>query len=153
MKNSPEAKALDTAALILGTISINVTMVAHWMLSINYFDLAIKCQLFIEQKRIDIERIGRQLKIKDGRILTMNAIFYSFFVINTFLCLYCSKKIAFFTALVIFGMLVAAIIMVYSICLLKRKIRLLGKGKIKAREKIMSALSIVFIFQIALVFC
>ena len=128
-------------------------MAAHWMLSINYFDLAIKCQLFMEQKRIDIERIGRQLKKKDRQILTLNVIFYSFFVINTFLCLYYPLKIAFFTALDIFGMLVAAAIMVYSIYLLRRKIRLLGKGMIKAREKLMGALSIVFIFQIALVFC
>ena len=128
-------------------------MAAHWMLSINYFDLAIKCQLFMEQKRIDIERIGRLLKKKDRQILTLNAIFYSFFAINTFLCFYYPKHISIFATTQIFGMLLAAAVMVYSIYLLKRKIRSLGQGKIKAREKLMSALSNVFIFQIALVCC
>ena len=128
-------------------------MAAHWMLSINYFDLAIKCQLFMEQKRIDIERIGRQLKKKDRQILTLNAIFYSFFAINTFLCLYYPKHMAIFATTQVFGMMLAAAVMVYSIYLLKRNIRSLGKGKIRAREKLMSALSSVFIFQISLVFC
>ena len=128
-------------------------MAAHWMLSINYFDLSIKCQLFMEMNRIEIERIGSQFKIKDRLILALNTIFYSFFAINTFLCFYCPKHISIFATTQIFGMLLAAAVMVYSIYLLKRKIRSLGQGKIKAREKLMSALSNVFIFQIALVCC
>ena len=128
-------------------------MAAHWMLSINYFDLAIKCQLFLELNRVEIERIGRQFKIKDRQILTLNAIFYSFFAINTFLCLYYPKHFAIFATAQVFGMLLAAAVMVYSIHLLKKKIRLLGLGMIRAREKLMSALSIVFAFQITLVFC
>ena len=152
-KNSSEAKALNRATLTLAAIYVNATMAAHWMLSINYFDLAIKCQLFIEHNRIDIERIGRQFKIKDRQVLTLNAIFYSFFAINTFLCLYYPKHMAIFASAQVFGMMLAAAVMVYSIYLLKRKIRSLGQGKIKAREKLMSALSNVFIFQIALVCC
>ena len=123
------------------------------MLSINYFDLAIKCQLFLELNRVEIERIGRQFKIKDRQILTLNVIFYSFFATNSFLCLYYPNHIAIFATTQIFGMLLAAAVMVYAIYLLVRKIRLLGRGKIKAREKLVSALSNVFIFQIVLVLC
>ena len=47
----------------LGCLSSNLTVVVHWIFAITYFELALKCKLFIGE--YNFERIEQKLKAKD----------------------------------------------------------------------------------------
>ena len=82
-------------------------MVAHWIFAISYFELALKCQLFIvhdNNNNLDIKRIGQQMKAKDKQVLILNVIFYTYFVVNTTLWLIFTKLIVVWETVELIGM-------------------------------------------------
>ena len=97
----------------LGCLSSNLTVVAHWIFAITYFELALKCKLFIGE--YNFERIEQKLKAKDKQILVGNLIFYSFSLILTSLWLFVPKLISIWYTMELLGALAAAVILVFSI--------------------------------------
>ena len=98
---------------VLGCLSSNLTVIAHWIFAISYFELALKCKLFIGE--YNFERIELNLKAKDKQILVANLIFYSFSLILTSLWVFVPKFISIWYTMELFGALAAAVILVFSI--------------------------------------
>ena len=97
----------------LGCLSSNLTVVAHWIFAITYFELALKCKLFIGE--YDFERIEQQLKAKDRQILVGNVIFYAYSLLLTSLWLFVPEFISIWFTMQLLGALAAAIILVFSL--------------------------------------
>ena len=106
LNHQNEAEKVLRAGDAMGSLVSEFQMVAHWIFAISYFELALKCQLFItlDIDNLDIERIVQQFKAKDRQVLILNIVFYTFFVVNTTLWLIFTKLIAIWYTLELIGM-------------------------------------------------